>query len=117
MLRILTFFLWTILFGFSPIALSNDSIPDDVRYMLEDMYGEDKNKWPSPRYKKDINNDGYADWLAIKKGCLLKEKCATELFICIPNKKGACSEYCYIEVKNIVNIEKELKKIKCESTC
>lgn len=85
--------------------------------MLEDMYGENKKEWPSPRYKKDLNNDGFSDWVAIKKGCLLKEKCAAEIFSCIPDKKGLCSEYCYIEVKSLINIEESLKTLKCQSSC
>ena len=103
---------------FTPsIVSANGVIPDDIRYMLEDMYGANKSEWPSPRYKQDLNNDGFSDWVAIKKNCLLKEKCPAELFICIPNKKGTCSEYCYIEVKTLSNIEESLKTLKCESTC
>ena len=105
------------LFVLSSVIFADDKIPDDVRYMLEDMYSADKNKWPSPRYPKDLNNDGFFDWVVEKKGCKLKGKCAAEIFICIPNKKGRCSEYCYSEVNNLVNIEEKLKTLKCESTC
>lgn len=117
MLRALTLFLSIAFFSIPSIVLSSEAVPDDIRYMLEDMYGANKNKWPSPRYQQDLNNDGLADWIVIKKGCLLKEKCPAELFICIPNKKGMCSEYCYMEVKNLVNVEDKMKKLKCESTC
>lgn len=103
--------------NFPSIAFAKEVIPDDIRYMLEDMYGENKKEWPSPRYQKDLNNDGLSDWVAIKKGCLLKEKCAAEIFICIPNKKGLCSEYCYIEVKSLISIDESLRTLKCESTC
>jgi hypothetical protein len=92
-------------------------IPDDVRYMLEDLYGANKNEWPSPRYKKDLNNDGFFDWVAKKKSCKLKEHCPAEIFICLPDKTGKCVEYCYIEVKTLVNIENNIHKMKCESTC
>lgn len=117
MLRALSFFISIYIISFPQAVFSAEPVPDDIRYMLEDMYGENKNKWPSPRYQQDLNNDGRADWIVIKKGCLLKEKCAAELFICIPNKKGVCLEYCYMEVKNLVNVEDEIKKLKCESTC
>lgn len=98
-------------------VVADEKIPDDVRYLLEDMYGENKNEWPSPRYKIDLNNDGFFDWVAIKKNCSLKNNCPAEIFICIPNKKGTCSEYCYIEVKSLMNLEEILKSRKCESTC
>ena len=99
------------------IVTAAEKIPDDVRYMLEDMYGANKSEWPSPRYKQDLNKDGFSDWVAVKKNCALKEQCPAELFICIPDKKGMCSEYCYIEVKTLKNIEEDLKILKCESTC
>lgn len=110
--------LLSIVFLSSPSFVSaNEIVPDDVRYMLEDMYGENKSKWPSPRYQKHLNGDGFIDWVAVKKDCLLKEKCAAELFICIPGKKGMCSEYCYIEVNNLMNLEEDVRKLKCGSTC
>ena len=99
-----------------PISASED-VPDDIRYMLEDMYGANKEKWPNPRYKVDLNKDGFLDWVAKKKGCKLNDNCSSEIFICIPNKKGMCSEYCYIEVKSLNNIEETLGTKKCESTC
>ena len=99
-----------------PISASED-VPDDIRYMLEDMYGANKEKWPTPRYKVDLNKDGFLDWVAEKKYCKLKEHCSAEVFICIPNKKGMCSEYCYMEVRTLKNIEETLSIRKCESTC
>lgn len=101
----------------SSLISANEKIPDDVRYMLEDMYGENKNEWPSPRYKADLNKDGFSDWVAVKKSCKLKNSCAAEIFICKPDKKGMCSEYCYSEVKSMKNIEETIKHLKCESTC
>lgn len=119
MLRFLFTFLLlnSIYLGFSFSVVAEENIPGDVRYMLEDMYGADKNKWPAPRYKEDLNKDGFSDWIAIKKECSLKKDCPADIFICIPDKKGACSEYCYIEVKNLTHIQDSLKNIKCESTC
>lgn len=96
---------------------AKENIPDDIRYMLEDMYGANKNKWPSTRHKADINADGFTDWVIQKKSCSQDENCAAEIFICIPDKKGLCSEYCYIEVKTLNNVEELLKIKKCESTC
>lgn len=117
MLRTSLILLSIIYSGFVSIVVATEKMPDDIRYMLEDMYGANKSEWPSPRYKQDLNNDGFSDWVAIKKKCLLKEECPAELFICIQNKKGMCSEYCYIEVKALSNIEESLKTLKCESTC
>lgn len=94
-----------------------ETLPDDVRYMLEDLYGADIKQWPSPRYSRDLNNDGFADWVAKKKGCNHTANCPAEIFICLPDKTGTCVEYCYIEVKTLINIEKNLPKMKCESTC
>lgn len=96
---------------------ATEIIPDDVRYMLEDLYGANKAKWPSPIYQKDLNNDGFFDWVAEKKKCKIKESCPAEIFICLPDKTGKCVEYCYIEVKTLVNIENNIHKMKCESTC
>lgn len=95
----------------------NKNAPDDVLYMLEDMYGANKDEWPSPIYEKDLNSDDFQDWIAVKKNCTVKENCPAELFICIPDEKGTCSEYCYIEVKNLKNISDNIKDLKCESTC
>jgi len=96
---------------------ASETLPADIRYMLEDLYGANKNKWPSPRYKKDLNNDGFFDWIAKKKNCKYNEHCPAEIFICIPDKTGKCTEYCYIEVKSLMNIEKDIREMKCESTC
>jgi len=117
MLRSSLILLSIVYLSLATLVTAAEKIPDDVRYMLEDMYGANKSEWPSPRYQQDLNNDGFPDWVATKKNCLLKEKCPAELFICIPNKKGTCSEYCYIEVKTLKNIEESLKTLKCESTC
>lgn len=115
--------LLTFLFSISlivPLIVSSSAseiIPDDIRYLLEEMYGADKKEWPAPRYKTDLNKDGFEDWVAVKKGCALKELCPAEFFICMPNKKGMCSDYCYFEVKTLKNVEKNIKNRKCESTC
>ena len=117
MLRFVIAFLTLALISFPSLSSAQEMLPDDVRYMLEDMYGANKNTWPSPRYQRDINNDSFVDWIAVKKDCLLKEKCAAELFVCVPDKKGTCSEYCYIEVNNLSNLEEDIKELKCSSTC
>lgn len=102
---------------FYSISHAAEEVPDDVRYMLEDMYGANKKEWPLLRYKQDLNKDGFSDWIVKKKKCQSNKNCAAELFICIPNKKGKCSEYCYIEVKTLINVEENLNTLKCESTC
>ena len=98
-------------------VIASEKIPDDIRYMLEDMYGADKKEWPSPRYKTDLNNDGFDDWVAVKKDCKLKKACQAEIFICRPDNQGRCSEYCYLEVKILKNVAEDIKNRKCESTC
>jgi hypothetical protein len=95
----------------------NEKMPDDVSYMLEDMYGADKNEWPAVGYTTDLNNDGFSDWVATKEDCSANKDCPAELFICVPDEKGLCSEYCYIEVKSLIDIEKNIENMKCESTC
>ncbi len=114
-LKLLFFVLINLSLSYTVIA--EDKIPDDIRYMLEDMYGADKKEWPSPRYKTDLNHDGFDDWVAVKKGCKLIKDCQAEIFICRPDKQGQCSEYCYLEVKTLKNVEEEIKTRKCESTC
>jgi len=113
-------FLFTItgfIYVFSFSVLANEKLPDDVRYMLEDMYGANKNEWPVFKYKVDLNKDEFPDWVVKKKKCESQKNCPAEIFICIPDKKGMCKEYCYMEVKSLKNIESNLKNMKCESTC
>jgi hypothetical protein len=92
-------------------------IPNDVSYMLEDMYGQDKQQWPNLFYNRDVNHDGLADWIAQKKSCATKKNCPADIFICISDGEGKCAEYCYKEVKTLINLEARLKKLKCESSC
>lgn len=94
-----------------------EHVPKDVLYMLEDMYGADKTKWPSLIQMKDLNQDKHNDWIVQNQSCLAAKDCAAELFICIPDEKGKCVEYCYKEVKSLNNIKDKIKSIKCESTC
>ena len=104
-------------FSIVSIISAVEKTPDDVRYMLEDMYGADRQKWPAITYKKDLNIDGFDDWIVQTKRCDSIKECPAEIFICIPDKTGACSEYCYIEVKNLMTIGKDIKQMKCESSC
>lgn len=76
----LTFFLSVAFLSLPSVGLENETIPDDIRYMLEDMYGENKKEWPSPRYKKDLNNDGFSDWVAIKKRLFTERKVRSRNF-------------------------------------
>ena len=93
-----------------------DLVPDDIRYMLEDLYGPDKTNWPIIK-QADLNKDGFTDWIAEKENCKGKEKCPVEIFVCIPGKKGKCSEYCYNEVKTHEMIKEKISAKKCEATC
>ena len=102
---------------FSSSISASEDVPDDIRYMLEDMYGAKKEQWPESRYKVDLNKDGFTDWVVKKNDCESKDQCSVEIFICNPNKNGTCSEYCYMEVKTLKNIEATLSTRKCESTC
>ena len=101
---------------FPIMGSTTEVLPDDVRYMLEDMYGANKAGWPSVHNVKDINNDGFPDWIIQKNTCK-NISCKAELFICVPNKKGKCSEYCYMEVNSLTEIAEQIKRRKCESTC
>ena len=92
-------------------------IPNDVLYMLEDMYGQDKKQWPQHIYPEDVDHDGLADWIAENKNCTSKKNCQADIFICIPDGEGKCSEYCYKEVKSLINLDTRLKEISCESSC
>lgn len=121
MFRLINSFL---LFSFISLSMSvvsinastSEQIPDDIRYMLEDLYGANKSEWPKTR-TTDLNKDGFTDWVARKENCTGKDKCPIEIFVCVPNEKRVCSEYCYIEVKTLKNIAENLKTLKCESTC
>lgn len=106
----------SLLLSFSTIS-ATEKIPDDVRYMLEDMYGADKQKWPALINKKDLNHDGFSDWLVQKNNCLTESACPAEIFICLPDKQGVCVEYCYSEIKDLKQIKNKFKNVKCESTC
>lgn len=66
--------------------------------MLEDMYGENKKEWPSPRYKKDLNNDGFSDWVAIKKRLFTERKVRSRNFLVVFLTKRDC-------VQNIVTLK------------
>lgn len=118
MLRQLILFLFISFMSLnSSVATAKEPLPDDIRYFLEDLYGADTKKWPSPQYKSDLNQDGFSDWVAIKNKCKLKDNCPAEIFVCIPDEQGVCKEYCYMEVKTLINIKENLKTLKCEATC
>ena len=97
-------------------AQAEQKLPDDIQYMLFDMYGQVRTKWPVIRYSTDLNVDGLADWVVQKKSCKGQD-CKAEIFLCVDNKQGGCSEYCYMEVDSLRNISKTIKTHKCESTC
>lgn len=99
------------------LQAANEEVPDDIRYMLEDMYGADKKAWPSPRYSTDLNKDGHADWVVVKKGCMSEQGCPAEIFLCLADEKGKCVEYCYSEVVNLKKFVPGISHIKCQSTC
>ena len=118
------YFIFTLTLGFSfsqhilaGEKITTEKLPNDVRYMLEDMYGSNKHKWPDIIYHQDLNQDGMEDWVVQNKKCQLKDNCPADIFICIPGEKGKCSEYCYKEVNTIINLKEKLPALKCESTC
>ena len=91
-------------------------LPDDIGYMLEDMYGADKSKWPQVKVEKDLNNDGYPDWL-IQNKCKDKKNCPVEIFLCVFDKTGKCKEYCYKNAKSLDDVDNAINAGKCESSC
>lgn len=104
-------------FLMSSQGLAADTIPDDVRYIIEDIYGADRGQWPSPIYRDDLNNDGFADWVAQARGCQAPSQCPVELFLCKPNQAGQCVEYCYFQLSTIKEADKAISSGKCESAC
>lgn len=96
---------------------STGTIPDDVRYMIEDLYGINKSKWPTTTYEQDVNGDQLSDWIAQQSTCTAKESCQVDLFICKKGTDTHCIEYCYAgsgELKKLLNKPNGLV---CESTC
>ena len=110
------FFLIATLF-LPSLAPAEEVIPDDVRYMIEDIYGMDKSKWPKPIYSKDINGDGRPDWLVQQPGCKQDGQCILDTFICAKSEGGKCIEYCYIGGATLMEIQNNTTELKCQSTC
>lgn len=100
-----------------PILAQAEPVPDDIRYYLEDLYGADTKNWPDKIYTQDVNADQLADWIATKSSCDNTEACPVEVFICVPDKKGGCKEYCYIEVTSMSKLKQDLSVIPCKATC
>jgi len=96
---------------------SGEIIPNDVRYMLEDIYGTDQSSWPGEIYSQDINADGVADWLARQLGCAASSSCMVEVFLCAKTEGAKCVEYCYTGINKLADIEKGIAAMKCQSTC
>ena len=105
------------LFGLTTIAYGNEPIPDDIRYMLEDIYGSEKNKWPKPVYSEDVNGDGLPDWLAQHPGCKSKGQCSVDLFLCSRAEGQHCKEYCYVGSAKQTELLRSATSLKCQSTC
>ena len=113
----LSFALACIFLSLTAISHSGENIPNDVRYMLEDIYGTDRSKWPGEIYSQDINADGVADWLARQPGCNASNNCMVEVFLCAKSEGTKCTEYCYTGSNKLADIEKNIDSMKCQSTC
>ncbi len=100
-----------------PPCHTEENIPDDVRYMIEDIYGTDKSTWPKPIYSKDINADGLPDWLVQQPGCKQGGQCVLDTFICAKSAGGKCIEYCYTGGATLTEIQNNTAELKCQSTC
>ena len=111
------YFLLIILFLLPHSGHTEERIPDDVRYMIEDIYGTDKSKWPKPIYSKDINADGMPDWLVQQPGCKQAGQCVLDTFICAKSEAGKCLEYCYTGGITQTEILNKSVELKCQSTC
>lgn len=105
------------LFGLSCLSIAAEAIPRDVRYMLEDLYGSDQAKWPTPIYLQDVNHDGLPDWIAQQPGCKDKVNCLVDLFICKQGVAQSCVEYCYVGSGLLKELSSDPAKLKCQSTC
>ena len=113
----LVLFISSLLIAWAYFAAKERKIPDDIRYMLEEMYGSVQQNWPVTFHTRDLNKDGFTDWIAVSKKCSDLENCAVEIFVCRPGSDKRCEEYCYLNVKTLKDIESRLQEMKCESTC
>jgi len=93
------------------------AIPDGVRYMIEDLYGSDKSKWPAPIFSQDVNGDDLPDWIAQQPGCKTKGDCSVELFVCKKATGTECKEYCYVGSGKLQTLSNKPGGLVCESTC
>jgi hypothetical protein len=116
-MKLLPFVLFLLLSSLTPASFADDKIPSDVRYMIEDLYGADKSKWPKTIFSRDVNADGMADWLVQQPGCKKGEQCLFEIFVCHKSEGGKCLEYCYIGSGTEADIQKNAAAQKCQATC
>lgn len=115
---ILTF--WSLIFYMVHAGAAEPNymeLPDDIRYILEDMYGGDKNKWPKKVYAEDINGDGLMDWIAQVPECKKDTGCQVDLLLCNGRRKGKCSEFCLVGTGLLADMRRDVKKLICDSTC
>ena len=112
-----TLLLLMVFYNTSAIGHADPAIPDGVRYMLEDLYGPDKSKWPAPIFSEDINGDDLPDWIAQQRGCKTKDACTVELFICKKATGMHCIEHCYVGNGKLQALLNKPGGLVCESTC
>lgn len=99
------------------LSQAEPAIPDDVRYMIEDLYGIDRSKWPAPILSQDINGDDLPDWVAQQPGCKTKGECTVDLFLCKKATGTQCKEHCYVGSGKLEALRNKPGGLVCESTC
>ena len=109
-----------LLLGLSTLAapvLAGETLPNDVRYTLEEFYGKDRAQWPHPVYSQDLNQDGLPDWIAQQAGCREQAQCQVDVFICVRGTSPKCDEYCYSGSGPAGDMLKYPENLKCQSSC
>ena len=100
-----------------PVMTWGDTLPDEVRWALEDLYVPDRGKWPLPVQSRDLDRDGVEELVAPVRGCTELADCEVELFLCKQFSAGSCLEYCYAGSGIFRALQEDAAKLKCERTC
>lgn len=115
--HILKILLSALLFCMATSAQTTQPIPDNVRYILEDLYGPEMASWPKYIYNQDINGDALSDWVAAQHTCMENTPCEVDLVLCKNAKGNSCSEYCYAGSGNLQTLLDKPGGPVCDSSC